>query len=399
MIFVLSIKLILFLHLQFFYNFLNLLEMSISDYFKNNSVTASPRIGGGKKGSNSNTPAKLTLESEGEKSTIPWVEKYRPKKVDQVLCQEEVVAVLNKCLKGADLPNILFYGPPGTGKTSCAIALCRQLFPSSQLYKDRVLELNASDERGINVVRNRIKEFARIAVSSSSSASKTSIPPLKIVILDEADAMTGPAQSALRRTMENETQTTRFFLICNYVTRIIEPLTSRCAKFRFKPLSEEAQKERLLNISIAEEINFDENAIEQLVSISNGDLRKSITLMQSMACSAVNNSISLEDVKEMSGEIPGKLMEEFIDVVKCLDQEKVNCYAKKIVKNGYSVTQYLTQLLDIILGYQNLKEVKKAKIFIKIAETEKCLIDGADEYIQLLNLLLTCQGCFSDMDD
>uniref|UniRef100_A0A914NV62 Replication factor C C-terminal domain-containing protein n=1 Tax=Meloidogyne incognita TaxID=6306 RepID=A0A914NV62_MELIC len=118
-----------------------------------------------------------------------------------------------------------------------------------------------------------------------------------------------------------------------------------------------------------------------------------------MACSAINNSISVEDVKEMSGEIPGKLMEEFIDVVKCLDQEKVNCYAKKIVKNGYSVTQYLTQLLDIILGYQNLKEVKKAKIFIKIAETEKCLIDGADEYIQLLNLLLTCQGCFSDMDD
>ncbi|CAK5058236.1 unnamed protein product [Meloidogyne enterolobii] len=373
-------------------------QMSISDYFKNNSVTASPRIGGGKKSSNNNTPAKLTLENEGEKSTIPWVEKYRPKKVDQVLCQEEVVAVLNKCLNGADLPNILFYGPPGTGKTSCAIALCRQLFPSSQLYKDRVLELNASDERGINVVRNRIKEFARIAVSSSSSASKTSIPPLKIVILDEADAMTGPAQSALRRTMENETQTTRFFLICNYVTRIIEPLTSRCAKFRFKPLSEEAQKERLLNISIAEKINFDENAIEQLVSISNGDLRKSITLMQSMACSAVNNSISVEDVKEMSGEIPGKLMEEFIDVVKCLDQEKVNCYAKKIVKNGYSVTQYLTQLLDIILGYQNLKEVKKAKIFIKIAETEKCLIDGADEYIQLLNLLLTCQGCFADMD-
>uniref|UniRef100_A0A1I8BXB4 AAA domain-containing protein n=1 Tax=Meloidogyne hapla TaxID=6305 RepID=A0A1I8BXB4_MELHA len=366
--------------------------MSISDFFKTNSTISSPRSAGGKKTSNNNTPAKLPNGSEESgKSTIPW-------KVDQVLCQEEVVAVLNKCLNGADLPNILFYGPPGTGKTSCAIALCRQFFPSSQLYKDRVLELNASDERGISVVRNRIKEFARIAVSSSSSSSKT-IPPLKIVILDEADAMTGPAQSALRRTMENETQTTRFFLICNYVTRIIEPLTSRCAKFRFKPLSADAQKERLLNISIAEKVNFDENAIEQLVSISNGDLRKSITLMQSMACSAVDNLISVEDVKEMSGEIPNKIMGEFIDIVKCLDQERVNRYAKKIVKNGFSVTQFLTQLLDIILKCENLKEEKKAQIFIKIAETEKCLIDGADEYLQILDLLLICQGCFAEMDD
>ncbi|KAI1707130.1 ATPase family associated with various cellular activities (AAA) domain-containing protein [Ditylenchus destructor] len=342
----------------------------------------------------SNIASSQKEETVKQEITVPWVEKYRPKNVNELVYQDEVVAVLKKCLEGADLPNLLFYGPPGTGKTSAAVALCRQIFRTTDAYKDRVLEMNASDERGIDVVRHRIKDFSRRAASQIKVGK--SMIALKIVILDEADAMTNPAQAALRRTMESESQSTRFFLICNYITRIIEPLTSRCAKFRFKPLSVEAQKERLQLICQREDVTIDEDALNELLNISGGDLRKSITLLQSMSSSGV--PIIKADVRETSGYVPDGEITRIMVAAHSGDIKRLMAAVKLFVRQGFSAYQVITQLADVILGNELVKPVHKAKIFGKMAVCEKRLLDGADEYLQLLDLFVTIQGCFFDMD-
>ena len=179
---------------------------------------------------------------------------------------------------------MLFYGPPGTGKTSTVLALAKDLY-GPDLFKSRVLELNASDERGISIVREKVKNFARMQLSNAprSATSKYPCPPFKMIILDEADSMTQDAQSALRRTMETYSKITRFCLICNYVTRIIDPLASRCSKFRFKMLDSDDARRRLQQIATTEAVPLDQGAVDALIRCSDGDLRKAITFLQSAA--------------------------------------------------------------------------------------------------------------------
>jgi replication factor C subunit 2/4 len=179
---------------------------------------------------------------------------------------------------GVQLPHLLFYGPPGTGKTSAILALAKDLF-GPQMYRSRVLELNASDERGIEVVRNKIKHFASLAVSANKSTTHP-CPPFKLIILDEADSMTVDAQSALRRTMETYTKVTRFCILCNYVSRIIGPIASRCAKFRFQPMCKEVMTSRLSFIADKEGFSLPQDAAQALLKVSGGDLRRAITLLQ-----------------------------------------------------------------------------------------------------------------------
>ncbi|CAG01152.1 unnamed protein product [Tetraodon nigroviridis] len=321
--------------------------------------------------------------SEKKAKAVPWVEKYRPKCVDEVAFQEEVVAVLKKSLEGADLPNLLFYGPPGTGKTSTILAAARELY-GPVLYRQRVLELNASDERGIQVIREKVKTFAQLTVAGTRPDGKP-CPPFKIIILDEADSMTPPAQAALRRTMEKESRTTRFCLICNYISRIIEPLTSRCSKFRFKPLDNQVQEERLLAICEKENLKYSGESVSALVRVSEGDLRKAITFLQSAARLSVDKEISERTITEIAGVVPHKMIDSLLHICFRGTFEKLEVEVRNLVDEGYAATQILSQLHESIIE-KDLGDKQKSAITEKMAVVSKCLSDGADEYLQMLSL-------------
>ncbi|XP_075535806.1 replication factor C subunit 4 isoform X2 [Dermacentor variabilis] len=290
---------------------------------------------------------------------IPWVEKYRPKTVDDVAHQDEVVSVLKKSLQGADLPNLLFYGPPGTGKTSTILALARELF--GDMYKSRILELNASDERGIQVVREKIKTFSQLTASATAPDGKP-CPPFKIIILDEADSMTASAQAALRRTMEKETKTTRFCLICNYISRIIDPLTSRCSKFRFKPLPKEVLIERLRSICTAEGVQCDDQVLDFLMDACEGDMRRAITLFQSVSRLKCDEPVTSHDVAEVAG---------------------------GLVLEGFAASQLFSQLHDAIVLNNKYNDKQKSAMAEKLAICDHRLLEGADEYLQIMDLCVT----------
>ncbi|KAL8485670.1 hypothetical protein ACS0TY_027814 [Phlomoides rotata] len=353
-------------------------------------------------------------------SSQPWVEKYRPKQVKDVAHQDEVVRVLTNTLETTNCPHMLFYGPPGTGKTTTALAIAHQLF-GPELYKSRVLELNASDDRGINVVRTKIKNFAAVAVGSTKQGGYP-CPPFKIIILDEADSMTEdaqasmmvscfvllcimhvlmvvyflPSKNALRRTMETYTKVTRFFFICNYISRIIEPLASRCAKFRFKPLTEDIMNTRILYICKEEGINLDSEALTTLSSMSQGDLRRAITYLQG-AARLFGSSISSKDLISVSGVIPEDVVHALFSACKSGDFDIADKEVKNVIAEGYPASQMLTQLFDIIVESDDISDEQKARICKKIGEADKRLIDGADEYLQLLDVASNTMRALNNM--
>lgn len=321
----------------------------------------------------------------------PWVEKYRPRTVDDVVEQNEIVAVLKQVLCGADLPHFLFYGPPGTGKTSTIIAAARQLF--GDIYKDRILELNASDDRGIQVIRDKVKTFSQLTASSIRPDGRA-CPPYKIVILDEADSMTHAAQAALRRTMEKETRSTRFCLICNYVSCIIQPLTSRCTKFRFKPLGENMMLKKLEDICKAEQVIHDPKVLGALVETSGGDMRRAITCLQSCARLKGGEGIVYEDVLEVTGVVPERWLNDLLNVCQLKSYEKMEAYIDEMMHEAYAASKILEQIQKRIIVSTELSDSTKSLVCEKIALCSWRLQDGASEYLQLLDLCCTIIKAF-----
>ncbi|GLG99948.1 Replication factor C subunit 2 [Gryllus bimaculatus] len=349
----------------------------------------------GKLGPQSAGPKDAKAGSSGAKkkpAPVPWVEKYRPRTVDDVVEQGEVVQVLRQCLSGADLPNLLFYGPPGTGKTSTILAAAKQLF--GDIYKDRILELNASDERGIDVIRHKVKTFAQLTASGIRPDGRP-CPAFKIIILDEADSMTHAAQAALRRTMEREAKTTRFCLICNYVSRIIQPLTSRCSKFRFKPLGEDRVVERLQFISSEENVQCDEDVLRCLVKTCNGDLRRAITSLQSCTrLKGKDSKITKEDVFEVTGVVPNPWVEGVLQVCQTNNYDQVVSFIDELILEAYSASQLLEQLHELIVLNKDLTDKQKTAICDKLGLCAFRMQDGASEAIGLLDLCCTIMAVY-----
>jgi replication factor C small subunit len=210
-------------------------------------------------------------------ANLMWSEKYRPKKLSEVVDQKEIVKGIGNLIKSPDIPHMLFAGPAGVGKTTSALCIAMELL--GEEWRKNTLELNASDERGIKMVRERVKEFA----ASIKLATDKEFGKPKIIILDEADEMTPEAQTALRRIIEDSARTTRFIIICNYLSQIIEPIQSRCVVFRFTRLPKEEVIDHLQTICEKEKVKYEEKAIAQIFDATGGDLRHSINIMQAAA--------------------------------------------------------------------------------------------------------------------
>jgi replication factor C small subunit len=301
-----------------------------------------------------------------------WTEKYRPKTLSEVRGQENVTSRLKAFVISRNMPHLLFAGPAGIGKTASAVALVRDLFGEN--WRDCVLELNASDERGIDIVRNKIKEFAR-------SKSIQDIP-FKVIYLDEADALTKDAQHALRRTMEDYAQSTRFILSCNYSSKIISPIQSRCAVFRFKPLPKDILMHLLSNIAEREGLTINAGALNFIYQASAGDCRKAENLLQ--ACSAITKEITLEVVSQVvSFAEPQEISEVVSLAIAGKFVEAKTRLFEIMIKHGLSGMDVISQIQRQVWNMDSIEEKQKIELIKSCGEYEFRLVEGANEFIQL----------------
>jgi replication factor C subunit 3/5 len=333
-----------------------------------------------------------------EKSKLPFVEKYRPNTLDQIISQDDIIKTLKKFLNKNSLTHLLFYGTAGTGKTTCAKAIANYLYGSQRT--GNILELNASDERGIDIVKEQIKSFCQTLNSFSNfSLSENNLKNnfFKLVILDEADMMTTDAQSALRRIMEKYTNNVRFILICNQIHKIHPAVQSRCMRFRFRPIKNEECLNRLKEICKYENIKYDNDSIlKTVIQMGDRDMRKMLNLLEATLMSSKNgNIITMNDVYTTAGLPSISEFEGILDEIKNKKKSLGKIYDlvnKERLTKGYAVQDLLNMLHDKVRknnkgknGDLDVEEMKT--IYIKMADLDFILRKGGDEEVVLQNFI------------
>ncbi len=299
-----------------------------------------------------------------------WIEKYRPQSLEEFSGQEIIKQRVKALIEQKSIPHLLFAGPAGVGKSTLALIIAKSLFGDE--WRDNFLELNASDARGIDVIRNEVKSFAR---------TKSLSGDFKIIFLDECDALTREAQQALRRTMEMYASSTRFIMSCNYVSKIIDPIMSRCTVFRFKPLDDVSLNVVIDRVAKLENLKIDAAARTALLKVSHGDVRKVQNVLQS--CASVNKTVSSNTIFEI---VAGAHPEEIHEIITlALKKEFIKSRSqllKVMVSLGLSGLEVVKQISEEIWA-MNIPDTQKAKLVEFCADAEFRMVEGADEFLQL----------------
>ena len=304
-----------------------------------------------------------------------WTEKYRPKTLEEVVGQKHVTDRLKAYVTSHNMPHLLLTGPAGTGKTTCSLALAKTMFGDE--WRGNFIELNASDERGIDVVRGKIKEFARTAPLGGAD--------FKIIFMDEADALTSDAQAALRRTMEKYSNICRFILSCNYSSKIIDPIQSRCAVFRFKPLTADDIKEFLGMIVEKENVDITDEAMTGLVHVARGDMRRAVNSLQVAA--SLGKKIDLDLIYQTTGMANPEAVKEMLETALSGNFIRArDMLDDTMITFGLSGQDIIRQIHSAIFEL-SITDAEKVRLMDKTGEIEFRIVEGSNERIQLEALL------------